>query len=949
MSRRAKRCMMVSVFILLGGGLFWFYQVRPRTLISGKPAMRPSPGDGRHRYAFEVPSEQFAYLELEQEGVDVEISLFGPDGEKRFWRDSVQGTDGVESLGFLAPAGGRHILEVRAFRSDDRGAYRLLLHGPRVPDDADRARARASAYFHEAMIKAYSDQAETWPEAEEEFNAAAKAWLEANENLQAAVALWHQGLLWGRRGNPQRKLHQYREVVSLLAETGETSLQTAMLHNLGVTSYHLRRIDEAIAYFDRALARRGAPTLDRAASLQAKASAYRFAGSYEEALELLKEAEEIQRALGTPFSLAKLHNDMGTFLSQTEQPGAAIPHFEKALGLITERDRLFEVGILDRLAQAHSLIGQYDRARKYHERALARLPSSEESRKGALLCNLGVTLLQGGDPSAARSPLQDAAARFKASVSQDELLYALHNLARVESALGMREEALDHIESALDLMEEARLSTRDLTLRRDLTAIRYAPLEVWADLVLDREAVPQEELRNLLERLDGVRAGSLVEAIERPGSEPDQGSQWSADLEDLAGRINELEWRQGMGWGEGSRGDEGARERTRLLRRFDQTQPLTVDTRERPASFRGLEFAQMRQFLKKGEDLLLFYVLGERRAYVLRSDGEAVSRFDVGSRKEIEADVLEYLALVRDREPALQRERLTRYGPRLNRLLPPGLERENTLRRLIIVADGNLHYLPFASIPALADGKPLVSRFEIVHLPSIAALAALSGRQGEHGAEVAVFADPARLDSDPPGLPFAGQEAEMIAALIPEAMLRLGTDAGKNPILAGSLTPYRLIHFATHGLLHSQRYELSALVLAGVDENGVASDKFLRAQEIAGLDLNADLVVLSACESGLGEEVRGEGLVGLPRAFLQAGAASVLVSLWRIDDEATMALMRYFYRSLILENASPVEALQTAQRAMSESDSWRDPYYWAGFRLIGDWRWGDRSKNPAIK
>jgi len=151
------------------------------------------------------------------------------------------------------------------------------------------------------------------------------------------------------------------------------------------------------------------------------------------------------------------------------------------------------------------------------------------------------------------------------------------------------------------------------------------------------------------------------------------------------------------------------------------------------------------------------------------------------------------------------------------------------------------------------------------------------------------------------------------------------------------MSSYRIVHFATHGLLDDQHPELSGLVLSLVDESGNSKDGFLRLNEIYNLRLTADLVVLSACQTGLGKEVRGEGLIGLTRGFMYAGARSVAASLWKVDDVATRELMKRFYTKMFRSGLRPAAALRAAQLEMLKTQQWQAPYYWAGFVLQGEW------------
>ncbi len=189
-------------------------------------------------------------------------------------------------------------------------------------------------------------------------------------------------------------------------------------------------------------------------------------------------------------------------------------------------------------------------------------------------------------------------------------------------------------------------------------------------------------------------------------------------------------------------------------------------------------------------------------------------------------------------------------------------------------------------------------------------------------------------------LVFSNDEAESIAKLAPRGstLIATGFEANRRLAVSGELSHYRIVHFATHGLINSEHPELSGLALSLLDENGKPQDGFLRMHEIFNLRLPADLVVLSACQTGLGKEIKGEGLVGLTRGFMYAGAERVAASLWRVDDQATAQLMGHFYRGMLQEKLRPAAALRAAQIEMSKSSRWTPPYYWAGFVIQGEWK-----------
>jgi CHAT domain-containing protein len=279
----------------------------------------------------------------------------------------------------------------------------------------------------------------------------------------------------------------------------------------------------------------------------------------------------------------------------------------------------------------------------------------------------------------------------------------------------------------------------------------------------------------------------------------------------------------------------------------------------------------------------------------------------------------------------------------------------------------------------------LIANHEIVSLPSASSLAMLrrelAGRAAAPKA-VAVIADPVFEDADeriknkggnvaapsdekaaPPvaekdvlrsalevgatgaqqrlqRLIFSRREADVIIELAgAEASFKaLDFAANRATTLGSNLSQYRIIHFATHGLLNSQHPELSGIVLSLFDEQGRAQDGFLRLHDIYNMRLASDLVVLSACKTGLGKEIKGEGLVGLTRGFLYAGAPRVVASLWKVDDRATAELMKLFYQRMLRDGLRPSAALRKAQIDMLKRPRWAAPYYWAGFTLQGEWK-----------
>lgn len=338
---------------------------------------------------------------------------------------------------------------------------------------------------------------------------------------------------------------------------------------------------------------------------------------------------------------------------------------------------------------------------------------------------------------------------------------------------------------------------------------------------------------------------------------------------------------------------------------------------------------------------------------------------------------------------------------RLGRMLVAPAVAELGSKRLVVVADGALLQIPFAALldPAATSAQPLLATHEVVSLPSASVLAVQRAETSERTPArrgLAVFADPvfelddprvktqaSRIETgDKPlvvatknahpeasdrdhvigelpeferaagesgildgrskirRLPFSRTEADSIFSFLPrgDGLKALGFDASRTAVTNSDLRQYRIVHFATHALVNSEHPELSGIVLSLIDRRGQPVDGFLRLNEIYNLNLPADLVVLSACQTALGKEIRGEGLIGLMRGFMYAGAARVVASQWKVDDEATAELMGRFYEKMLKHGQPAAAALRQAQLEMSRQSRWRAPYFWAAFAMQGEWK-----------
>ena len=440
-----------------------------------------------------------------------------------------------------------------------------------------------------------------------------------------------------------------------------------------------------------------------------------------------------------------------------------------------------------------------------------------------------------------------------------------------------------------------------------------------------------------------------------------------------------------------------AREASGTLERLgDEYQQLQTLIRQRSPRYAALtqreplSTTDIQRTILDGDTVLLEFALGETRSWLWAVSTDALVTVTLPPRAEIDAATRKVYERVTARQP-LRGETRIRYATRvkaaeagltdasqaISQMLLAGIAAQLHGvwhgKRLAIVAGGSLEYLPFSALPLPVrptagdeygktrhGGATLASRHEIVMLPSASILALLRRElQGREPAPrmVAILADPVYEADDPrvgdgnrgsPGatstsfsrLPFSREEAASIAVLAEPGDVFRATDfaANRRTVLDGTLSQYRIVHFATHGVISSERPALSALVLSQFDRRGAPVDGYVRLHDIYNMRLSSGLVVLSACQTALGRDIKGEGLVSLARAFMYAGAPRVVASLWKVNDLATAELMKLFYRGMLQDGLRPAAALRAAQLRLASDKRWSSPYFWAGFVLQGDWK-----------
>lgn len=752
-------------------------------------------------------------------------------------------------------------------------------------------------------------------------------------------------------------------------------------NELGLTHRLWGENRKALAYYDQALALR--PRLGRtsfeATALHNRGRVYLFLGERQQAQADLEESLRLRTALGNLADRVVSLNSLGQLHRKWQEMDRAAELFQQALDLQSD-DSGYRRGIsLLGLGRVHGESGEDERAHELFQEAL------EIFRREGLLDWQARASLDLGWLYESRTRTREAAASFARAQtlfrnvrdlsSEAEAILGLATVARLEGELGV---ARERIEMALGMIEDIRIrATASSDLRADFVAIRQRYDEFYVDLLMemgrDAEALAASERG---------RARSLLEMLNESPGDLDRGvdPRLVALRCDLERRINEKEHRLIQLKKRDAAPavfQQVEDEQRSLLREHEVVEGRIRGDSPRYAALtqpEPLSTAEIQRRALDEDTLLLEYDLGEERSYLWAVTSDSLVSARLPPRSEIEDTARRAYDLIRE-DGAKSRVRVRTDLARLSRiLLEPAMALLKVKKRLLVVGDGVLQYFPFAALPVPGENieasarVPLVASHEIVSLPSASTLVVLrevvsrerlSGRRPAAGT-LAVVADPVFGGDDPrlgssaqrsaqpvsyPRLVHSAAEAEAILALVPpeKRFEALGFDANGDLVSSGQLSRYRIVHFATHAELNTRRPELSRLVLSLVDRQGRARDDgLLYTYAIYNLDLPAELVVLSACETALGKEVRGEGLIGPPRAFLYAGAARVVVSLWKVDDRSTAELMKRFYVYLLKGALAPGEALRAAQDSIRQERRWRTPYHWAGFVLQGEWNDIDR-------
>lgn len=798
-------------------------------------------------------------------------------------------------------------------------------------------------------------------------------------------------------GNPKEALQQFSDALELAKQTNDLLVRGRLLNALAITYSILGEKQEAVEHYRDALAilEKMGNKRQVAIALNGLGYIYFSVAQNERALNYYSRALDLFRSVGDREGESIALARMGKISEGLWDKKKAALYYEQLATVAREvKDPILESYVLNWLGDVYSFSDKR-RAMTLYERALELSRLHNNPRIEAFTLNrLGYNHAWLGEKEVAKKFYDAALERTQTIGDREGESLTLYNLAALERDQNQFAAARSLIERSLKTVESLTLDVGARELRASYFATVHQQYEFYIDVLMHlHEQNPNSNFVSMaLEASERSRARSLLEMLGESGADIRQGvePQLLAQEQEAKAKLRTAIQKRLMAFNRQHSKQEVDDLQNEIVALTTEYEQIAAEIRQRSPQYAALTqptslARQQIQALLDEDTVLIEYALGDRRSFAWTISRNTIDDFQLPERAAIEKLVrVVYEGLTKDPRSGAKPEGYGAALESLSRILLQPLAKHRSKNRVVIVADGALQYIPFSVLAVESEtGERLIAQHEIVNLPSASALAvqrnALKGRKpAPHS--LAIVADPVfeqndsrlaelRAHRSAPGgretrpsdlsqfnralrdveigdglrslrrLYSSGLEADALLNLIhgDDAMRALGFDANRNTVINDKLANYRMVHFATHGVVDNQVPELSGIVLSMFDRQGKRQDGFLQLYEIYNLKLGADLVVLSACQTALGKDIRGEGIVSLTRGFMHAGAPRVVASLWNVDDSATAELMSRFYRQMIVNGLRPAAALRAAQLDLAKERRYQSPYFWAAFVLQGEW------------
>jgi CHAT domain-containing protein len=819
----------------------------------------------------------------------------------------------------------------------------------------DRKRGVANAYI---AIGEYQMAQHNLAESAKNLEAALNIYRELNDPVQQAEALIYFGYIDYRKADWKKALAYYTQAQSIIDKDAEPyrmgqitiGLGDAFLES-GMPEVALSKYQEALDYFRITKEKRAISILKWSIG-----KANFFAGRYEDAIQSLQTAKSEAQSRPDVTLTAFCDDFLGRTYHAQQNDAAALSHFQSAYDGYSKAKNIREAArVLALMGQVYQEQGHYQKAGDNYQNA------RETFRFLGDRINESATLYAIGTLELLQNNLDRAAEYLQESIAVTEEMLRVSSSSDLTAAFSAR--VYDRYESYIDCLmrkhaanstkqDDVRaLETSELARARSLGEMLRSTETGFAPGV-DRDLVAREKsLRQSLRVKEDQKVRLLAGDYKR------------AQLTSLQAELAGLE--------------QDYKEVTETIRaRYPSFERLT-----RPAAWNLRQIQE--QIIADDQTVLLEYSLGAEKSYVWAVTRDSLVSYELPPEQRITQATQKIYGLLTAANRKQNAAALEQAGRELSQMVLAPVARHLYKYRIIVVADGALNYIPFQMLPVSSGGDSdelLLASHEVINAPSASILGQLRAENARRHAptkllaaigdpvfesnyaqkkassntQVAAVSTPENIlwpqaardiegDSVDPAtiqpLFYSRQELANLRALAgPDTLMITEFEATRERLAQTNLTDYAILHIATHGILDPKRPEKSGLFLSMVNRQGQPQNGFVGLEDVYGLHAPVDLVVLSACRTGLGKDVRGEGLIGLTRGFMYAGASSVIASLWRVDDEATAELMKRFYANMLQQGMTPAAALRAAQNSIRQEPRWRSPYFWAAFTLQGEYR-----------
>jgi CHAT domain-containing protein len=913
-----------------------------------------------------------------------------------------------------------------AHLGDTRKTFEYLL--PALEMRLELGNRRGAANVLNAVGAVYASTGES-RRALESFQRALELYRAVSDRGGEILTLDNIGCVHASTGDSRKALDYFGQALEALRATERRAAELGTLELIDDKYFSLNDLQKVLDDNSRAfvLTHASGAKAGFAYTLYNAGKAHEALGEFAEALDAYAQALAVWRAAGDLDGEAYTLYRMGRVLGARGERREALAR----LGLALKIHR--QVGDRDGQAQTLAEVGRLELALGQKEQALAHLEEAVGLRQklgyrrgeAGALAELGGAYYVLNDGAKAYEALTRALGLSREAGDRAGQANTLHALARVERDRGDAGGAVESQAAALKIIESLRSDILGSDSRASYLATVRDQYDFYIDLLM--RGGGEESLAAAFDASERARARSLLDSLAearvdiRRGVDPALAER-EHTLRRALEEKSEYQVRLLGGRHTKEQLEDVSREVVALTSQLGDVETQIKANSPAYAALthpQTLSLKDVQRQLLDPDTMLLEYALGAERSYLWAVTDGAVEGYELPAREKLEGEAREVYRLLTERNRTVAGETAKQKEARVARaeadyarasaalardLLEPASALLAKKKRVLVVADGALQYVPFAALPSSSSNSlpssssdALVFSHEVVSLPSASVLAVLRKEEAERKEPeglVAVVADPVFSPDDPrlkpdaaarrgqrdattqtrgltsaakrepaptatrelaqalrdlsasgdgtglPRLLYTRREAEGIMSAVPagRGMQALDFDASRALVNSQALARYRVVHFATHGLLDGERPELSGIVLSLFDAKGRPQNGFLRLHEIYNLSLPADLVVLSACQTALGKEVKGEGLVGLTRGFMYAGAGRVSASLWKVDDAGTAELMRRFYAHMLKDGQTPAAALRAAQIEMAGQSLWRSPYFWAAFVMQGDWK-----------